>query len=111
MAEFIVVLVTATSKVEAQKIAKAVLNKKLAACVNIITGLTSFFSWKGKIEKANELLLVIKTRKTLFKKLEKEILANHSYSVPEVIALPILEGSKKYLDWLRLETTGKLSKK
>ena len=111
MVNFIVVLVTATSKAEAEKIAKALLKKRLAACVNIIPGLTSFFHWKGKIEKASELLLVIKTRKTLFKKLEKEVKANHSYSVPEIIALPILQGTKSYLDWLKLETTAKLSKK
>lgn len=111
MAEFIVVLVTATSKMEAEKIAKTLLNKKLAACVNIIPKLTSFFSWKGKIQKANELLLVIKTKKTLFKKLEKELTAIHSYSVPEIIALPIVAGAKNYMDWLRSETTAKLSKK
>lgn len=111
MADLIVVLVTATSRTEAEKISKALLKKRLAACVNIIPGLTSFFHWKGKIEKASELLLVIKTRKTLFKKLEKEVKVNHSYSVPEVIALPILEGSKNYTDWLKLETTAKLSKK
>ncbi len=111
MADLIVVLVTATSKTEADKISKALLRKRLAACVNIIPGLTSFFHWKGKIEKARELLLVIKTRKALFKKLEKEVKVNHSYSVPEVIALPILEGSKNYIDWLEQETTVKLSKK
>jgi len=111
MTKFIVVLVTVTSKKEAQKISKALLKKKLAACVNIVPGLTSFFSWKGKIEKANELLLVIKTRKELFKKLEKEVKANHSYSVPEVIALPILDGSKSCIDWLKSETAAKLSKK
>ena len=110
MTEFIVVLVTATSKMEAQKISKVILNKRLAACVNIIPGLTSFFSWKGKIQKATELLLLIKTKKSLFKRLEKEVKAIHSYSVPELIALPILEGSKDYLDWLKLETTAKLSK-
>ena len=111
MTQFVVVLVTATSITEAEKISKALLKKNVAACVNIIPGLTSFFSWKGKLQKATELLLVIKTRKDLFKKLEKEIKANHSYSVPEIISLPILEGSKDYLDWLKLETTAKLSKK
>ena len=107
MTKFIVVLVTATSKMEAGKIAKALLKKRLAACVNIIPGLTSFFHWKGKIEKANELLLVIKTKKTLFRKLEKEVLANHSYTVPEVIALPISEGSKNYIGWLESELSKK----
>ena len=107
MTNFIVVLVTATSKVEAQKISKVLLKKRLAACANILPGITSFFHWKGKIQKANEVLLVIKTRKDLFKKLEKEVTINHSYSVPEVIALPILEGSKKYVDWLGSELSKK----
>jgi len=107
MTKFIVVLVTVTSKAEAEKISKALLKKKLAACVNIVSGITSFFNWKGKIEKSNELLLVIKTRESLFKKLEKEVKANHSYTVPEIIALPILEGSKKYMGWLNSELSKK----
>jgi len=107
MTGFLVVLVTATSKAEAQKISKALLKKRLAVCVNILPGVTSFFIWKGKIEKANELLLVIKTQKKLFKELEKEIKTNHSYSVPEVIALSIAEGSKDYLGWLGSELSKK----
>ena len=107
MTHYIVVLVTATSKTEAEKITKALLKKRLAACVNIIPGLHSFFHWKGKIEKANEFLLVIKTQKSLFKKLEKEIKVNHKYSVPEVIALPVLDGSKDYLSWLGSELSKK----
>ena len=104
MSEFIVVLVTATSSDEAEKIATALLTKRLAACVNIVPGLTSMFHWKGKIEKANELLLVIKTKAELFDKLETTVKQNHSYTVPEIISMPILKGSKEYLDWLSDET-------
>ena len=109
--EFIIVLVTSASKKEAEKISKAILKKRLAACVNIVPGLTSFFHWKGKIEKANEFLLVIKTQKELFVELEKTVKANHGYSIPEIIAMPVTKGSKDYLGWVRHETSKKLSKK
>lgn len=111
VSEFIVVLVTADTKKGAEKIAKALLNKRLAACVNIVPGLTSFFRWKGKTEKANEFLLVIKTQSGLFAELEKTVKANHNYSVPEIIAMPIIKGSKDYLGWIQQEISQKLSKK
>ncbi len=96
----IVVLVTASSKKEADKIAQGLLEEKLAACVNIVEGLESRFWWQGKIDSAKELLLIIKTRKTLFNKLAKKVRSLHSYTVPEIIALPIISGSKAYLDWI-----------
>ena len=97
---FIVVLVTASSKEEANKIAQGLLQDKLAACVNILAGLESRFWWQGKIDSAQEVLLVIKTRKTLFNKLAKKVKSLHSYTVPEIIALPIISGNKAYLDWI-----------
>lgn len=97
---YIVVLVTASSKEEANKIAQGLLEEKLAACVNILTGLESRFWWQGKIDSAKEVLLVIKTRKTLFNKLAKKVKGLHSYTVPEIIALPIINGNKAYLDWI-----------
>ena len=97
---FIVVLVTASSKEEANKIARGLLEEKLAACVNILAGLESRFWWQGKIDSAQEVLLVIKTRKTLFNKLAKKVKSLHSYTVPEIIALPIISGNKAYLDWI-----------
>lgn len=97
---YIVVLVTASSKEEANKIAQGLLEEKLAACVNILTGLESRFWWQGKIDSATEVLLVIKTRKTLFNKLAKKVKGLHSYTVPEIIALPIINGNKAYLDWI-----------
>lgn len=96
----IVVLVTASSKEEANKIARGLLEEKLAACVNIVSGLESRFWWQGKIDSAKEVLLIIKTRKTLFNKLAKKVKSLHSYTVPEIIAFPIISGSKAYLDWI-----------
>jgi periplasmic divalent cation tolerance protein len=98
--QFIVVLVTATSIKEAEKITRALLNKKLAACVNIINNINSYFWWNKKIEKAKETLLIIKTVKKNFAQLKKEIKSIHSYEVPEIIALPIIKGNKNYLDWI-----------
>jgi periplasmic divalent cation tolerance protein len=96
----IIVLVTASSKKEAQKLTDCLLREKLAACVNVIDGLDSHFFWQGKIDKAKEALLIIKTRKSLFNKLAKKVKSLHSYEVPEIIALPIVAGYKKYLDWI-----------
>ena len=96
----IVVLVTASSKKEGQKLASCLLQEKLAACVNVIDGVNSLFRWQGKIDKAKEALLIIKTRKTLFNKLLKKVKSLHSYEVPEIVALPIIAGNKKYLDWI-----------
>jgi periplasmic divalent cation tolerance protein len=101
---FIVVFVTVPNCAEAKKLAKLLLEKKLAACVNIVPKIESHYWWKGKLEKASELLLIIKTRKTLFPKLAAQVRKNHSYSVPEIISLPVADGSKAYLDWLKENT-------
>lgn len=101
---YIVVLVTASSKEEAEKIASGLLEAKLAACVNIITNVHSRFWWEGKIDRAEEALLIIKTRKPLFNKLLKKVKSLHSYAVPEIIALPIAAGNAQYLDWLSEST-------
>ena len=100
----IVVLVTAGSKEEAQKIARGLLEEKLAACVNIIDGVESHFWWQGKIDIVKEALLVIKTKKELFNKLAKKVKSLHSYTVPEIIALPIIAGNKGYLNWINDST-------
>ena len=101
----IVVLVTAGSKEEAQKIARGLLEEKFAACVNIIDGVESHFWWQGKIDIVKEALLVIKTRKELFNKLAKKVKSLHSYSVPEIIALSIVTGNTEYLKWIN-DSTG-----
>ncbi len=96
----ILVLVTAKDRKEAEKIAKALLRNKLAACVNIVGGLRSIFRWQGKLEEAKEALLLIKSRKDKFAKIVKLVKAEHSYEVPEIIAIPIAKGFKPYLDWI-----------
>jgi periplasmic divalent cation tolerance protein len=101
MEEFIVVYVTAGSAEEGERLAHALVDERLAACVNRIKAVESTYRWQGKVEKSDEELLIIKSRRDLFPALEKRVRELHSYSVPEIIALPILAGSAAYLDWLR----------
>ena len=93
-------MVTCSSKKEATAIVNLLLKNRLIACANIITGLESKFWWKGRIERGGEVLVILKARADKFAKIEKEIKRIHSYEVPEIIALPIIAGSKKYLDWI-----------
>ena len=96
-----VVLVTCPSVGLARKIARAVVQKRLAACVNIVRSpVESFYPWKGKLETAREHLLLIKTTTARLTQLEREVKRLHTYEVPEFIALPITEGSGDYLSWL-----------
>ncbi len=96
----VVIFVTAANKKEAEKIACALIKEKLAACANIIENLHSIFWWQGKVDNAKEALLIVKTRKALMNKLIKKVKSLHSYEVPEIIALPIICGDKKYLKWI-----------
>ncbi len=98
--DYVVVIVTTASKQEAEKIAQHALNERLIACANIIGPVSSLFHWSGKLEKAEEYMIFMKSRKDLFSKLAESVKVLHSYEVPEVIALPIVDGSKAYLDWL-----------
>jgi periplasmic divalent cation tolerance protein len=99
--KFRVVLVTCATLEEARKIARAVVEQGLAACVNIVThAVESFYTWEGKLENGSEYLLLIKTSAAQLDALEKEIGQLHSYDTPEFIALPIVAGSEKYLNWL-----------
>ena len=95
-----VVLITIPTKPQAKKLASFLLSEKLVACVNIISKVESFFWWQKKIDRATESLLVIKTQKKLFNKLVKAVKSKHPYSVPEIIAIPIVSGNKDYLDWI-----------
>ncbi len=97
---YITVFVTAGRKKEAEKIARRLVEKRLAACVNVLPGISSFFRWEGRIDNCRECLLVIKTKRSLFSRLAKEVVSCHSYSVPEIIALPVVAGAKKYLSWI-----------
>lgn len=103
MMTFGIVIVTCSQK-EAKTIAQAVVGKKLAACVNILPNITSIYTWKGKIEEDQESLLIMKTRKDLFSQLSRQIKSIHSYDVPEIIFLPILEGNQAYLNWIEEAT-------
>jgi periplasmic divalent cation tolerance protein len=102
----VVVLVTASGEEEAARIAQALVESRLAGCVNIIKGVRSIYRWQGKIEDDTEVLMIVKTRGSLFSELSKKVKELHSYTVPEIISIQVGEGSKDYLDWLD-EATGK----
>ena len=99
-ADFGIVLVTCPSSQEAEKLARGLVEKRLAACVNVIQGVNSFFRWEGKLDHAQEVLLILKTARSKFTLLEKYVKAHHSYQVPEVIFLPIAMGHGPYLNWI-----------
>jgi len=101
METYIQVITTTENKQDAEKIAGILVEKKLAGCVQIVGPVTSIYRWKGKIEEAREWQCVIKSRKGLFGEIEKVISSIHPYEVPEIIAVPILTGSKAYLEWLK----------
>lgn len=101
MGEEIVVLVTASSEEEASRIAKILVDERLAACVNVVPGLRSFFHWDGKTQDEREILLIGKSTKTRMPEIIARVRALHSYSVPEIIALPIVDGSQDYLQWMK----------
>jgi periplasmic divalent cation tolerance protein len=99
-ADRIVVFITAGSQEEAHRIARLLVKEKKAACVNIVPGVDSLFRWKGKIDSAHEALLLVKTRAPLLPQIISLVKKAHSYQVPEIIALPIIDGSEDYLRWL-----------
>lgn len=96
----IVIFVTVGNRREARKIAKRLVNSRLAACVNLTAPVESIYWWKGKVEASGEVLLIIKTCRELFAQVETEIRKLHTYKTPEIICLPIIEGSADYLKWL-----------
>jgi len=103
MTQYIQVCTTTEKEEDAEKIAKIVIEKRLGACVQIIGPIKSFYWWQEKIETAEEWLLFIKTKKELYEELEKVIKEIHPYEIPEIISVPILLGSKDYLEWLNKE--------
>ena len=96
----IVIFITCASDEEAQKISSRLVEKRLAACANIVHGINSLFRWHGKVDTAKESLLIIKSRKDKINSIIREVKSLHSYEVPEIIALPIIGGSKDYLEWI-----------
>jgi len=103
--EEIVVLITAGSEVESVKIARALVEQELVACVNILPGVRSIFRWEGKVTEEHEYVLVAKTVSQAFDRVAAAVKSLHSYSVPEVIAVPIQHGLPEYLSWIREATT------
>jgi len=100
MTDKIVILCTCGSEQEAERIARELVDARLAACVNVLPAVRSFYRWKGEIENAAEWLLIVKSSRPRFPALRAAIEKTHSYDVPEVVALPIVDGAANYLNWL-----------
>jgi periplasmic divalent cation tolerance protein len=98
---YMIIIMTSPNKEEAVKIVRTLLEERLIACANILDPVSSLFWWQGKIEEENEVLVLMKSNETLFKKLSKRVMELHSYDVPEILALPIVAGSQAYLDWMK----------
>jgi periplasmic divalent cation tolerance protein len=106
MTDALVVFVTAPTAEKAAELARALVEERLAACGNVVSGLRSIYRWQGKVEDEAEALLVLKTTRACFEALRDRILALHPYQVPEVLALPVEAGSAAYLAWIAGETGG-----
>jgi periplasmic divalent cation tolerance protein len=98
--EYIVIFITVPEYDIGKNVADILINEKLAACVNITGKINSTYFWQGNVENDDEYLLIIKTRKDKFEELSQKVKENHPYSVPEIIAMPIIVGSKDYLNWI-----------
>ena len=98
------VYITTKDKEEARRIGKELVKARLAACVNIIDKMNSFYWWEGKIQDEFEAILIAKTKESLVSELIEKVKSLHSYSCPCIISLPILDGNKEYLEWLEKET-------
>ena len=96
-----IVFVTVGNRQEAEKIVRVLLEERLIACGNIIDNVSSLFWWQDKIEEEKEVLVIMKSHGSLFKRLSKRVVELHSYDVPEILALPIVDGSQPYLDWMK----------
>ncbi len=105
MTDAIVVLCTCPDQTSADLLCEQLLNQRLAACINQLPGITSVYRWQGKVERATEIQLIIKSRQSRFAELQACIQANHPYEVPELLALPVSAGLPAYLDWLNGETS------
>ena len=101
--ENVVIFITADTDEEAQDVAKALLNNKLAACVNIVSKISSLFWWNDKLDSAQESLLIVKSKISLLHEIVRLVKDVHSYETPEIIALPIIGGNPDYLDWIGKE--------
>jgi periplasmic divalent cation tolerance protein len=107
MTDKIIVYSTCSSPEEAKKLARHLVEARLAACVNVVSGVDSFYWWQGQVAEEAEILLLIKTSRELFGRLRAEWESLHSYEIPELVAVPIVEGAANYLDWMERELTPK----
>ena len=103
MKDYIQVMTTVEDQAQAEKVAETLVAAKLAACVQVVGPITSYFRWQGKNEKSTEFLCLIKSRRYLYEKIESEIKKVHPYEVPEILAVPLVAGSADYLRWLAAE--------
>ncbi len=101
MTDAVIVLCTCGNQEEASRIAEALVEERLAACVSIMPRVQSIYRWQGSVERAEELLLLVKTNGQRFPAVRDRIVELHSYDTPEIVALPIADGAEKYLSWLR----------
>ncbi len=105
MSDLIFAYITCKNSTQAEEIGFALVEERLAACANIYPATTSIYRWKGKVEKAEESLLLVKTRASLFEKLEKKVKAMHSYDVPCILSFAVEDGSEEFLNWMKAETS------
>ena len=99
--DFVVVLITASSALEANRIADALVREKLAPCVSVVPEVFSTYWWEGDVQSAKESLLIVKTKSDVFEALKNRVLELHSYDVPEIICMPLVKGSENYLSWMK----------
>lgn len=103
----LMVFITGSTVKGAKKIARALVEEKLAACCNVMKGITSIYAWEGEIEETTECMIIVKTRQERFERLVEEVKKMHSYVLPEIIAVPITKGLKGYLSWIDESTSFK----
>ncbi|MFN0100741.1 MAG: divalent-cation tolerance protein CutA [Bryobacteraceae bacterium] len=103
MTDKVIVFSTCPSREEAKRIAKGLVEERLAACVNVIDGVESVYRWQGSVQESDEVMLVVKSRRDLLGRLQERLANMHSYEVPEAIAIPVVDGLPAYLEWLERE--------
>ena len=103
MTDKVIVFSTCASPEEAKRIARALVEERLAACVNVISDIVSIYQWQGKVHEGDEVMLVVKSRRDLLSRLQERLASMHSYEVPEAVAIPVVDGLPAYLDWLERE--------
>jgi periplasmic divalent cation tolerance protein len=106
MTDKIVVLSTCANEADAGRVGRALVEARLAACVSVIPGLRSYYKWQGALETSDEVLLLIKSSRELFPQIKVEMEKIHPYEIPEILAIPVVEGAENYLDWMSANLRG-----